>query len=196
MREAQKLILDARIFRITILASLFVAACSTTPRAPVAPRAAHSLSSWQASGRIAVSGAEAGGSGSFNWSQRDEIATVRMRGPVGIGSLNLSLTDKSMKIATADGEEFLAEEADAELTRRLGAHVPAQSLRYWLVGIAAPGESTWNEPTPESATLSQNHWRIDYQKFAMFDGVRLPTKLVASSGPAKVRIVIDKWKVN
>jgi outer membrane lipoprotein LolB len=176
--------------------TLFLAACSTPPRAPVAPRAANSLSSWQANGRIAVSGAEAGGSGSFNWSQRGDVATVRMRGPVGIGSLNLSLTETSMKIATADGEEFLAEEADAELTRRLGAHVPAQNLRYWLVGIAAPGESEWTEPTQESARLSQNEWRIDYQKFSLIDGVRLPTKLVASSGPAKVRIVIDKWKVN
>lgn len=192
MRESRK---NAARFVAYAAVSIVIAACSTTSRAPITPRAANAVSSWQANGRIAVSGAEAGGSGSFNWSQRGDVATVRMRGPVGIGSLNLVLTDKSMKISTADGEEFVAEDADAELTRRLGAQVPAQNLRYWLVGIAAPGESQWTESSPESASLTQQNWRIDYQKFGSFDGVRLPTKLVATSGPAKVRIVIDKWKV-
>ena len=119
-----------------------------------------------------------------------------MRGPVGIGSLNLSLNAHSMKIATADGDEFVAEEAQAELARRLGAEVPAQDLRYWLVGVPAPGENQWSEPAADSATLIQHDWRIDYQKFSVIDGVRLPMRLVATSGPAKVRIVIDKWKLN
>jgi outer membrane biogenesis lipoprotein LolB len=63
-----------------------------------------------------------------------------------------------------------------------------------LVGVAAPGEHQWSSVT-DTATLTQQDWRIDYQRYGVTDGVRLPLKLVAVSGPAKVRIVIDRWKV-
>jgi outer membrane lipoprotein LolB len=177
------------------LAAFELAACTTTPSAPeTATRDAIDLRDWQASGRIAVSGTAAGGSGSFVWSQQGGEATVQMRGPVGIGGLRLTLTEQSLRVATADGQEFVAEEAEAELAARLGASVPAQDLRYWLVGVAAPGEHQWSKAV-DTATLTQHDWRIDYQRFGVTSGVRLPLKLVAVSGPAKVRIVIDKWKV-
>jgi outer membrane lipoprotein LolB len=118
---------------------------------------------------------------------------VQMRGPVGIGSLRLTLSDQAMRIETADGQTYEAGEAQSELTARLGAYVPAQDLRYWLVGVAAPGDHQWSGT--DTPTLSQNEWRIEYQRYDTMAGVRLPLKLVAVSGPAKVRIVIDRWKV-
>ena len=115
-----------------------------------------------------------------------------MRGPVGIGSLRLAVSDQSLRIETADGQTLEADEAQAELTARLGAFVPARDLRYWLIGVAAPGDHQW---TADATILMQQDWRIEYQRFGVTDGVRLPLKLVAVSGPAKVRILIDRWKV-
>jgi outer membrane biogenesis lipoprotein LolB len=99
-----------------------------------------------------------------------------------------------MRIETADGQVFEADEAQSELTARLGAFVPARNLRYWLVGTAAPGEHQWISGT-DTSTLTQQDWHIDYQRFAVTSGTRLPMKLIATSGPAKVRILIDRWNL-
>jgi outer membrane lipoprotein LolB len=171
-----------------------LSACATTRKTEPISRDASALTNWQASGRLAVSGADSGGSGSFTWSQRGTKATVHIRGPIGIGSLRLTVTEESMRISTANGDEFVASEAEQELATRLGASVPTKNLRYWLVGRAAPGEHEW-KTAADTAALRQADWSIDYQKYAIADGVRLPMKLVATSGSAKVRIVIDKWKV-
>lgn len=170
--------------------------CSLTPRIePVANREPSELTNWQASGRIAVAGANTGGSGSFVWQQQGARAQVQMHGPIGIGSLKLTLTDEIIRIETADGQVFEANEAQAELTARLGAYVPARNLRYWLVGVAAPSEHQWSN-SADTATLIQENWRIDYQRYGVTSGTRLPTKLVAVNGPARVRIVIDRWALD
>jgi outer membrane lipoprotein LolB len=167
--------------------------CSLTPRIePVTNREPSELTDWQASGRIAVAGANTGGSGSFVWLQHGARAQVQMHGPIGIGSLKLTLTDETIRIETADGQIFEADEAQSELTARLGAYVPARNLRYWLVGIAAPGDHEWSS-SAEITTLTQENWRIDYQRYGVTSGTRLPSKLVAVNGPARVRIVIDRW---
>lgn len=180
---------------IACCAFAWLTSCAVAPREPqVVTRDAAELRDWHARGRIAVAGPEGGGSGSFTWSQRGETAEIQMRGPVGIGSVQLMVSGQSIRIKTGDGQEFEAEPAQEELAARLGAHVPAQDLRYWLVGVAAPGEHRWST-SAETATLLQQNWRIDYQRFGVTSGVRLPLKLVAVNGPAKVRIVIDRWQV-
>ncbi len=188
-----------RVWLCLSLLLIAVSGCAIAPRATqtagqIANRDANDLRDWQAHGRIAVSGASTGGSGSFTWDQRGPDAIVQIRGPVGIGSLRLTLSENGMRVATADGQQFVADDAQAELTARLGATVPAHDLRYWLLGIAAPGEHHWMN-TADTSTLTQHDWRIDYQRFGVTAGTRLPMKLVAVSGPAKVRIVIDRWQV-
>jgi outer membrane lipoprotein LolB len=206
MREAREQdgsFFASRVKRHVLLVFTFgmvtLTGCSLTPRVePVANRDASELTDWQASGRIAVAGANAGGSGSFIWQQHGTRAQVQMHGPIGIGSLKLTLTDETIRIETADGQVFEADEAQSELTARLGASVPARNLRYWLVGVAAPGEHQWLNSTDAATltTLTQENWRIDYQRYGVTSGTRLPTKLVAVNGPARVRIVIDRWALD
>ena len=171
-----------------------LSACAIAPKPALIARDAASLQSWQARGRMAVAGVSTGGSGSFIWTQTGRSADVRLRGPVGIGSLHLTIGDSSLEIDTGESAPLRAEQAQAELAARLGAEVPAQALRYWLVGLAAPGNHEWSRENGE-AILLQDDWRIDYQRYITTDGVRLPAKLVAVSGLAKVRIVVDRWSI-
>jgi outer membrane lipoprotein LolB len=165
-----------------------------TPPLGVATRDASELSEWRAKGRIAVAGPEGGGSGSFSWQQDSARAVVDLRGPIGIGALHLTLSDTELRIATGDGQAFESSAAQDELTARLGASVPTSELRYWLVGVAAPGEHAWSNGSAEGArVLMQRDWRIEYQRYVVAAGYKLPARLVATSGPARVRIVIDDW---
>lgn len=187
----------SRVSLALLILTSVISGCATPHKQTVAStRDAASLHEWQARGRIAVSGATDGGSGSFTWSQHGSTANVQIRGPIGIGNLHLTIDDSSLKIDAGSGHHYVDQEAEEDLTERLGAPVPASDLRFWLVGIAAPGDHIW-EPsaTPDSATLIQHAWRIDFQRFDGSSGVRLPAKFVAVSGPAKVRVVIDRWNV-
>ncbi|MBC7984637.1 MAG: outer membrane lipoprotein LolB [Candidatus Obscuribacterales bacterium] len=189
-----------RFFIVVALALLltFLTGCAVAPKEVSPSRDASSLLYWQVSGRIAVSGADGGGSGSFTWMQNNEQAVVQLRGPLGVGSLRLTLDNALLRIETGDGQLLEAAAAEVELSNRLGAAIPTRELRYWLRGLSGSGAHEWIQlptSTSDAATLSQNDWRIDYQRYGITDGVRLPLKWVATNGPAKVRVVIDSWRL-
>ena len=185
-----------------ILTMLLMAGCATLPP-PVSqtPVDLARINQWQARGRIAVSGGEAGGgSGSFDWQQHDDRADVQIRGPLGIGSVELEVSgsaeDPAVRLQTANGATLESQAAWDELENRLGAAVPAGSLRFWMLGRAAPGEHRWSEPDPQGVTtLEQDGWRIDYQKYSDAPGARVPIRISATSGDARVRILIDRWQL-
>jgi len=179
-----------------------LAGCATAPK-PTSPRASvtlENLDRWQARGRIGVNGPQGGGSGSFEWQQQADTATVQIRGPVGIGSVRLKVQGEgehpNLELQTGDGETLQSDAAWAELEARLGAALPAGNLRYWLLGLAAPGAHEWHPAAEDgSVTLAQQGWQIDYQRYSDEWGAKVPMRLRATSGDARVRIVIDRWQL-
>jgi outer membrane lipoprotein LolB len=193
-------LLSAIVCTLTLLGG-----CATPKGAPGAPGAPtialEQLDRWQARGRIGISGPSGGGSGSFEWQQRADTATVQIRGPVGIGSVRLQVSGDAshpeLQLQTGDGATLQSDAAWSELESRLGAPLPAGNLRYWLLGLAAPGAHEWR-PASEAGemTLEQQGWRIDYQRYSADAGARLPVRLRATSGDARVRIVVDRWRLD
>jgi outer membrane lipoprotein LolB len=185
----------------TLIFLLILSGCAGVGTRPAPlPVDLSDLDQWQARGRIGVSGPETGGSGSFEWLQRGDRADVQIRGPVGVGSVRLELRGggpkPDLRLETSDGRSLQSDAAWEELESRLGAHVPAGHLRYWLLGLAAPGEHEWLEESAEgAAALEQSGWRIDYQRYSAEPGGRVPVKLRAASGDARVRIVVDRWRL-
>jgi outer membrane lipoprotein LolB len=175
-------------FAVALLLLGMLAGCAgAPPRSGTAlPEDLHDLRYWQARGRLGVSGTGQGGSGTFAWEQSRDRADVQIRGPIGIGSVRLQMSGSAdnphLRLETADGQLFEADTAWQELESRLGAPIPAQKLRYWMIGLPAPGEHRWiEEPANRSAVLEQDGWRIEYQYSDEFVG--------------RVRIVIDRWSL-
>jgi outer membrane lipoprotein LolB len=186
------------------LLCLLAAGCATAPRAPASgtaiPADLKDLDRWQARGRLGVSGPENGGSGSFEWQQRGDVSNVDIRGPIGIGGVHLEMRGSGgtpdLTLQTSDGLKLESDDAWQELQRRLGTSVPAGNLRYWMLGIAAPGEHQWHEENENGiTTLEQGGWRIDYQRYTAEPGARVPMRITASSGDARVKIVVDRWQL-
>jgi outer membrane lipoprotein LolB len=180
--------------------TLAVAGCASVRAPAPLPQDPAQIERWQAQGRIGVSGPESGGSGSFQWVQRGDRADIQIRGPVGVGSVRMELRGEGprpdLRLETSDGQKLESEDAWRELEARLGAEVPAGHLRYWLLGLPAPGEHHWVEGNGEdAASLQQSGWRIDYQRYSTAPGVKVPVRLRAASGDARVRIVVDRWRL-
>jgi outer membrane lipoprotein LolB len=185
-----------------LMSAALLSGCAHEPTLPSVPIPADlaQLDRWQAHGRIAVSGAENGGSGSFNWQQLRDQSNIDIHGPIGIGSVDLKLrgspSDPQVELRSANGQVFAGDAAWRELEARLGAPVPAGYLRYWMLGLPAPGDHQWISQDPQgSATLEQSGWEIEYQQFSADPGARVPMRIRAVNGTARVRIVIDSWQL-
>lgn len=181
---------------------VLICGCAQIPSRPAVaiPSDLNQLEQWQARGRIGVSSAAGGGSGSFQWQQRGDRADVEIRGPVGIGSVRLQVQgnvhEPHVTLETSDGVKLESQAAWDELETRLGAQVPAGRLRFWMLGIAAPGEHQWQGAAEQDArTLDQDGWRIDYQQYSDEPGAHVPVRMRASSGDTRVRIVVDRWQL-
>lgn len=173
------------------------AGVSTRPEPPLIGDLSQ-VNDWEARGRIAVSGAAGGGSGSFRWEQDHARSDVLIRGPVGIGSLRVQMTggrDDRLRLQLSDGRELESDAAIAELEARLGAAVPTQKLRYWLLGLAAPGPHEWIERSEQSAVLEQDGWRIEFLEYGNETGALTPRRMKATSGEARIRLVINQWQL-
>ena len=182
--------------------AMLLSGCVHQPTRPSGPIPADlaQLEHWQSHGRIAVSAAESGGSGSFTWNQERDLSNVDIHGPIGIGSVNLKLrgdpSRPEVELRTGKGQVFEGDAAWRELEASLGAPVPAGYLRYWMLGLPAPGDHQWIAQDPQgSSTLEQSGWRIEYQQYSVDAGARVPTRIRAVSGDARVRIVIDTWQL-
>lgn len=159
------------------------------------------LAEWNLSGRIAVSNGDRGGSGRIDWRQEAGEYTISLSAPVTRQSWQLSGNDRGARLEGIAGGP--REDADVEqlLLSATGWNIPVRALQDWVRGIPAPAAEFGPEKHVYSgslpASLEQAGWTIEYQEWlpAGADGPQLPRRIVARSGDASVKLVIDEWSV-
>jgi outer membrane lipoprotein LolB len=184
---------------LAIAATLALAGCAAPPRAPdpaVRPDP-QALASWNASGRLALSAGGEGGSGAFDWEQREQTSQLDLRGPFGAGALRVVATLDSLSVADGAGRSVDAGVARAELRSRLGADLPWASLRYWMLGVPAPEQpaAVTDGAAAPWRVIEQAGWRIGYDAFTTSAGLSLPQRFTATRGDVRVRVIVDRWSV-
>lgn len=187
---------------------LWLAGCATTtaPRVPLSPEAQaqllRGLAGFELSGRAAVAAGTEGFNASVSWRQAGEGGTLRLSGPVGAGSISLSYAPGTLRVTGSRGEELEGADAEAAIEKQLGFLPPFESLRYWVLGLPAPGEppsSLLEDDAGRPAELAQQQWRIRYDAWT---GVRtreglaqLPQRMTATREDLRLRLVVDRWKL-
>jgi outer membrane lipoprotein LolB len=176
------------------------------PADPVQARAndagRSALAEWSLSGRIAVSTGTRGGSGRIDWQQQAGGYTISLSAPVTRQSWQLSGNDRGARLEGIAGGP--REDADVEqlLLSATGWNIPIRALQDWVRGIPAPAQEfgpekrVYNGSLP--ATLEQAGWTIEYQEWLAAGPNRpqLPRRIVARSGDASVKLVIDEWSLD
>jgi outer membrane lipoprotein LolB len=163
---------------------------------PARRAALQSLADWHLDGRIALSTAEDGWSGTLTWRQIDEHVDARFRGPLGVGGFHIAGVPDRIALETTDGEHFLFTDPETELEATLGWRVPLASMRYWMLGVADPLGGEADESLNEEGRLErleQRDWTVRYTSYRSFDGATLPRKLVMENGELRIRLAIDDW---
>ncbi|HZF16759.1 MAG TPA: lipoprotein insertase outer membrane protein LolB [Steroidobacteraceae bacterium] len=195
----------AAIARSCIVAALLACAACHPPTRP-APRPAGSWEErkaqllaadrWRFDGRVAISGVESGGSAGIRWQQSRGRSDVAVFGALGAGGLDIAVDGEHLRVKTSRGEVVEDEAARRVIEERLGVPLPLAELRYWLVGIAAPGSDA-NEVLGDNqrlTTLSQQGWDVQFTEYQAVGGDLLPARLDASHEGVRVRLRISRWQ--
>jgi outer membrane lipoprotein LolB len=182
-----------------LVAAASLAGCATSPIAGQVPgRGADpdELTQWMAKGRIALSTQGEGGSGSFVWQQRSERTELSVRGPLGAGGLNVVTDGTTLEVDDGSGRPVDGEAARAAIERTIGAALPLAEFRYWLLGVPAPeAMGPAQRATGPVPGFAQGGWVVTYEGFRQAGPWSLPARLTATTGDARVRIVVDDWQL-
>lgn len=185
---------------------LLLSACTTMPNhSPVAdPEIAWqerqyrlaSLSDWTLSGRLGIQSDHEAWHVSINWEQQQQNYAILLSAPLGQGSLKLSGDADTVTLQTDEGESVSASDPGELLYRQFGWKVPVKSLRYWVLGVPAPGNQR-EEQLDEYGRLvqlQQDGWEIRFLDYESRMGIELPGRVFVNNHKAKVRLVISDWQ--
>ncbi|MGO4223600.1 lipoprotein insertase outer membrane protein LolB [Lysobacter sp. TAF61] len=201
-----------RVMLTAVLSLGVLSGCaSTTTRAPAVPvdtAQAHAndqrrgeVRDWTLSGRIAVSNGKQGGSGRIDWQEQQGRYDISLSAPVTRQSWRLSGDGGGARLEGVEGGTRESADVESMLQATTGWDVPVRALSDWVRGIGAtsagygPASIEYGAGNLPSR-LQQGGWTIEYQQWQpAADGPVLPTRLVATRGQAKVRLIVDQWSL-
>jgi outer membrane biogenesis lipoprotein LolB len=69
-------------------------------------------------------------------------------------------------------------------------------LRWWLLGIPAPGEASVNQDagSGEIRDFTQNGWRVSINTRVPGLGFALPQRLTAEREGARLKLFVENWQ--
>jgi outer membrane lipoprotein LolB len=144
-------------------------------------------------GRLAQTGLVSFG-GTLSWMQDGETFQARFFGPLGVGAVAISGTPQEMEVRSKDGA-VRTREPEAYMQQQFGWSLPLRGLRYWVLGLPAPG----GEPRlklDESGrilALKQDGWELDYSEYQDVNGLGLPKKFTISDSERGFKVFVDQW---
>jgi outer membrane lipoprotein LolB len=186
-------------------AVLALGGCAAVPTAPVATTAPAAgerealarLDGWHASGRVAVKTAADGWSASFDWREAGGRGELGVRGPFGAGAARITRTPDTIHIESGSAAPIDVpapfDALEPVLVDRLGVSLPIAQLRWWLVGVPAPGTPS----AGEGPAFEQSGWRVRVDEYSTVAGAPapLPRKLVMEREATRVRVLVDRWEL-
>ena len=154
------------------------------------------LDRYALNGKVAVAANGQGFSASLRYLQQPGRAELALDGPLGIGGMRIALEENSLAVTNSRGEALDGEAARAEIEHRLGFELPLDELRWWLLGLPAPGQSEI-DAAPDSGEIRgflQNGWRVTINTRAPGLGFSLPQRLTAERSGARLKLFVERWQ--
>lgn len=140
------------------------------------------------------SGGVFGVKGNLSWRQQGDVFDMRVAGPFGIGAASLRGKGKQIEIRTSK-RTINTEDPERELHDRLGWTFPVTHLRYWVLGVPAPGSEAAVEYDREGRleTLEQDDWTLEVSEYQQAGALELPRKFEVANEEVRIKVVIDAW---
>jgi len=187
---------------LALVAVLLLAGCAAQPQRAGrdwSERRAEllSLDAWQVSGRVAVAADGRGASASLDWQQAGSTSDVWLRGPFGSGALRVLMDGGELVLEDGRGGRLAGTEARRYLLDQLGTDLPFAALRFWLLGMPAPGEPSVETLGGDGrlASFRQSGWVVDIPRYQQVGDDVMPARLAASDGTVRVKLAVGDWEL-
>jgi outer membrane lipoprotein LolB len=182
---------------------LLAAGCATLPPAgdagswPARRAALQSLETWTLDGRVAVATDSEGFSGGLAWRQDGARAEIELRGPLGGTALSLRVDGAAVTVTDGHGSSVDGDAAREFVKSELGAPLPVSEMRYWLVGVPAPGVPHLESVGPDGrlASLEQDGWQVNYPRYQAVGKLALPARIEITSKGVRLRLAVANWRL-
>lgn len=140
------------------------------------------------------SGGMFGVKGNLNWRQQGDAFDMHVAGPFGIGAATLRGKGKQIEIRTSR-RTINTEDPERDLHDRLGWSFPVTHLRYWVLGVPAPGSRAEVEYDRDGRleTLEQDDWTLAVSEYQQAGALELPRKFEVANDEVRIKVVIDAW---
>ena len=101
--------------------------------------------------------------------------------------------DNIITISKAGEHERVVSEREMESL--IGYSPPLPHLKYWLRGVPNPavGAQINNESPVSTRVFVQDGWRVNLERFIVFNERVLPTKMSFTKDGLKMKLVVDEW---
>ncbi len=151
------------------------------------------LHAFSLQGRLAESGLVSFG-GALSWMQDGEQFQARFYGPLGVGAVAISGTPQEMEVRSKDGTTR-TRDPEAFMQQQFGWSLPLRGLRYWVLGLPAPGGQTALklDEFGHILSLKQDGWELSYTEYQNVAGLELPKKFTISDSERGFKVFVDTW---
>jgi outer membrane lipoprotein LolB len=153
------------------------------------------LPGWEMRGRLAVETSDGAYQGRFQWRQEAGRLLFSVRGPLGVGGVEVSGSDDAL-IVRADGESYALDDPEAQLSALVGWWLPISSLDDWLLGL--PDRRFAADAQAEAGglllSLQQRLWQLDYDRHERSGPWLLPRRIEMNHDQLRLRLIVDAWR--
>lgn len=157
------------------------------------------LHNWQFDGRISLVSSSEAWSGKLYWQQSEEEYVIHFDAPSGQGAMQLYGGNQGVELRLANGESYMAQDANALLKQQTDWDVPVDSLWFWIRGLPSPNLSrhiTRVNTEGLITHIAQNEWQIDYDSYQSYQDYQFPRKIVIKRDDLKLRLIVTNWIVS
>lgn len=155
------------------------------------------LTQWQAEGKLALRNARQAESASLFWAQHNNNTELRLSGPIGLGATTLVSDGSTLEIHQGDDTRRYDISSPEAIARETGWDLPLQSLHHWLKGLPSPSleKARLEIEDGELKQLQQSGWTVTYERYGLFQGYALPTRLLVERDDTRARLLIRQWNI-
>ncbi|MCD9033783.1 lipoprotein insertase outer membrane protein LolB [Luteimonas sp. Y-2-2-4F] len=179
------------------------ALAAATARLQAREAALHAQPALAFSGRVALSKGREGGNGRIEWSQRGADYAVTLSAPVTRQSWSLTGGPSGARIDGLEGGPRQGADVGLLLHEATGLEIPVAAMAAWAAGARADGARFGEaeiafDAEGRLAQLRQDGWTIDYlgwQPETAGGAPALPVRLDARRDDARVRLIVDDWRL-
>lgn len=183
--------------------ALLATGCATLPEPggvddwPARRSALQSLEHWSLNGRMAVAAGTEGFSGGLYWRQDGAMAAIELRGPMGGRAISIQMDGEAFSVTDGRGETVDGEDAQRLIASNIGTTLPIAELRFWLVGVPAPGAPHQETVGPDRRLLrlDQSGWQVAYSSYRDAEEIVLPARMEMTTDGLRLRVVVSEWRL-